>query len=147
MVTNPSTEEIAEKAVEAVGSTVSAWPGFKFTDPTTDPFKALVGSPNGYGVGFLLATHNSIFGTKTYDYITVFNDAYGDLGILFALGSPPPQRRAVDSESLLEAFAPDTLSVSATKADESWGNDTLSETVADPSAYAYSEGAWIYGQA
>ena len=147
MVSNSYTEAIAEQAVKEVGSTLSAWPGFKFTDPKTDPFKALVGSPNGYGVGFLLATHRDTFGTKTYTDITVFNDVYGDLGIVFGLGSPPSQRRAVDSESLLEAFAPDTLSVSATKADESWGNVTLSEGEADPSAYAYSEGAWIYGQA
>ena len=147
MVSNPYTESIAEQAVQAVGSSVRAWPGTVLSDATQDPFKAIVGSPNGYGIGYLLASHHSIFGTKTYTDITVFNDAYSDLGILFTLGSPPSQRRDVDSESVLEAFAPDTLSVSATKADEPWGNDTLSEGTADPSAYAYSEGAWLYGEA
>ncbi|KAI4145938.1 MAG: hypothetical protein LQ340_006108 [Diploschistes diacapsis] len=86
MVYNPSTQEILEQATANAGSKMQAWPGTPL-DPTTDPGKAIVGSPNGYGVGFLMASHNTVFGDMTYQKITAFLDSYGDEGIVFEIGT------------------------------------------------------------
>ena len=145
MVSNQSTQQIAASAAQKAQSQLSAWPGTRLT-PTSEPGKAMIGSPNGYGVGFLLASHHAIFGTKTYASVTIFNDAYGDLGIVYALGSPPPQARAEITESVLSAFAPDTLSLSVTPTEnEPYENSTVAD--ADPSLYRYYDARWEYGEA
>lgn len=63
------------------------WPGKEFIiGPVTPNVEdqapvALVGCPNGYGTGYLLAQHNAEYGGKTIDRVRVFSDDMGELGI------------------------------------------------------------------
>lgn len=51
------------------------WPGIT-VQTSTDPGKALVGCPNGYGVGYMLAQNTASLGHKTIDSVVVFADTY-----------------------------------------------------------------------
>lgn len=75
-VTNPVSENVAATVMGQ--SDYSAWPGKSFQTEDDDNGKALVGCPNGYGVGFLIADHSHLLGGKTIDYVNVFgDDVYG----------------------------------------------------------------------
>ena len=77
-VRNPTTHQrIVEAAVNA-GEGLSNWPGIKRQmvdgkmdedDEGGNDGPALLGTPNGYGVAWLLANHPHSFGAKTIDYV------------------------------------------------------------------------------
>ena len=69
------------------GNTVDfSWPGYKFT-PGSEEFAALLGTPHGSGVMFLLATHPNELPGKTVELINIFNtpDVGGDYHMLLTL--------------------------------------------------------------
>lgn len=157
MIVNQYSERIADQALDSVESAPARWPGTTF-NPNTEPGQALLGSPNGYGVGFLLGTHR-IFSPSTCTSITVFNDEYDDLGFLFALGDPnnppapppppaPPARKK-RAGIAVEELTLDTLSTSAikeTKTSRTWDNDTLSASSGSDLS-SYYDSSWEYGGA
>ena len=51
------------------------WPGMPF-ETTTDAGTALLGSPNGWGVGYMVAQHNQELGGKVVDRVVVFSDLF-----------------------------------------------------------------------
>ena len=59
-VMNEYSQRISTNALKAVGSKLSEWKGTQL-DPGTDPWKALIGCPNGIGVGWFLLQHKEVF--------------------------------------------------------------------------------------
>jgi hypothetical protein len=69
---NKDTETIVATAVQqSLGKPLGRWPGITFLI-TSDLGKAILGSPNGQGVGWLLAQHKSAFGSKTVSGVTAW---------------------------------------------------------------------------
>ena len=71
LISNPDSQALMSKALENVGAKISQWPGQDF-GRSTKAFKALLGSPNGSGVAWLLINHKEQLGKKTVWKITVF---------------------------------------------------------------------------
>lgn len=81
---NESTMDVAKRAVSSrfpPGTTnlLRIRPGVFFKEPTAngvakDNFDAVMGSPNGVGVAFLLGQHTRVFGNKVVDGFTIFGD-------------------------------------------------------------------------
>jgi hypothetical protein len=70
-IINPQTTRLIHKAFERQKKSLKRWPGVGFSASSVEG-KALLGSPNGAGVGFLLAQHKSQLGHKTVESIRVF---------------------------------------------------------------------------
>jgi hypothetical protein len=60
---------------------LTGWPGTTYNTGSVE-FNALLGSPNGSGVAYLLAQHKTQLGHKTIDKITVFKKTY-EIMLLF----------------------------------------------------------------
>ncbi|KAG8533452.1 uncharacterized protein KY384_002235 [Bacidia gigantensis] len=62
------------------------WPGYKF-GAGSDGYAALMGTPHGVGIAYLLHEHPDQFGTKTVESITIFTnpDDYPTYHMLFTL--------------------------------------------------------------
>lgn len=83
-VANDDTKAQIQRAFVASGlATVPTWPGhrfeinpFTFIDPSTgslaEPFMAMLGSKNGAGIVYLLATHRAALGLKFINAIRVW---------------------------------------------------------------------------
>lgn len=63
------------------------WPGVDFW-MDTDAGKAILGSPNGNGVGWLLAQHHAQLGRKAISRVTVFDTQYSGQPRGFGLVKP-----------------------------------------------------------
>jgi hypothetical protein len=72
-IENTETEALIKQALDRVGKPLGPWPGVVF-DMNTDEGQALLGSPNGLGVGYLLIQHKNSLGMKTISKVTVFQD-------------------------------------------------------------------------
>ncbi|EMD67412.1 hypothetical protein COCSADRAFT_83739 [Bipolaris sorokiniana ND90Pr] len=72
-VVNEETGRLIEHAMEKNGhDEVPPWPGVRF-NPETEEYRALLGSPNGIGVGYFLAQHKREMGGNKYvSHIIVF---------------------------------------------------------------------------
>ena len=154
MITNPSSMKILPQAAKNAGQSVKQYPGAAL-DPTKaeheDPFRAVVGSPNGYGLGFFLAAHQDAFKGKVITAINVVNDEYGDLGAVFGIGDSPTKVK-IREEVISNGAQPgsgsrSTLSTIPTKTESPRRNPKSSSYTADFQAYYDAEPAWVYGGA
>ena len=83
-VADPSTLAIAQSALANRGKDLVAWPGERLSMAEADT-QAILGSPNGLGVGYLLAQHKDVLGVKVVESVTVFG-AEGAVGLCFWIG-------------------------------------------------------------
>jgi hypothetical protein len=72
-VANTEAQWLISRAFRLSGKELSIWPGVEF-DMTTAEGKAILSSPNGAGVAYLLFTHKRHLGRKTISKVTVFAD-------------------------------------------------------------------------
>jgi len=72
-VTNTEARWLINRAFQLSGQELKTWPGVDF-DIATDEGKALLSSPNGAGVAYLLFAHKRHLGRKTISKVTVFAD-------------------------------------------------------------------------
>ncbi|KAF2243987.1 hypothetical protein BU26DRAFT_569871 [Trematosphaeria pertusa] len=72
-IENADTKAIITQALFKAGKELRPWPGVTFS-MHTDEGKALLGSPNGAGVAFMLIQHQQQLGRKTIARVTVFQD-------------------------------------------------------------------------
>jgi hypothetical protein len=70
---NPTTQLVIKKALKNTGQTLSKWPGVTFSMDTKEGV-AILGTPNGWGVAYLLVQHKKQLGNKVVDKVTVFQD-------------------------------------------------------------------------
>jgi hypothetical protein len=70
-VTNDDTMNIVNGIVIPLGGFADVPPGDEFTMDTENG-QAILGTPNGNGGAWLLATHKAQFGLKTIDFVRVF---------------------------------------------------------------------------
>lgn len=71
-ITNSDTGPVIQRAVESGKvAPLKKWPGASF-GMETDEGKALLGTPVGVGVGFLLAQHKAQLGNKVISKVDVF---------------------------------------------------------------------------
>ena len=66
------------------GKDLLEWPGIAFKADSENG-KVLLGCPNGFGVGFMLAQHKVQLGNKTVGSIRVFGDSTKHLNLLFEI--------------------------------------------------------------
>ena len=71
LISNKDSQALVSKTLANKGATIQHWPGTSFTRSSKE-FKALLGSPNGSGVAWLLINHKMQLGKKTIAKITVF---------------------------------------------------------------------------
>lgn len=96
-------------SIADIGTSLTYWPGRKFSVNTAQG-QALLGSPNGGGVAWLLAQHKAALGNRAVTDVTVFRtqvsddqkDAYLNLCYHIAIvsGEIPPQPAGADLGSL-----------------------------------------------
>lgn len=80
VITNPQTRtRISEALTKSGHKTTPVWKNAAKFAMTTDEGAGLLGSPNGSGVGFLLAGHKSELGVKTIASVTVWANKELDL--------------------------------------------------------------------
>jgi hypothetical protein len=79
-IVNHDTSTIIE---DAAGDELihSPWPGLT-EDMTDQRGRAILGTPNGQGIGYLLATHKAEFGQLTVKNVRTW--WYGEFGFIFA---------------------------------------------------------------
>ncbi|PSN61384.1 hypothetical protein BS50DRAFT_651489 [Corynespora cassiicola Philippines] len=84
-ITNKATLDIIEGALSTTDQEATAWPGVTFGMNTREG-QALLGSPNGTGVGYLLAQHKRQLGCLTVGSVTVFlEENEGEYCLLFSI--------------------------------------------------------------
>ena len=83
-VVNGVSWDVMHQAIRTANVPMSKWPGTRFLT-NTDPGRALVGCPNGYGAAFLLNQANKYLTAKTIDYAVIFDNDSGfmDLALHF----------------------------------------------------------------
>jgi hypothetical protein len=72
-VENKASQFLIARALATRQGVLMSWPGIEF-DMETDERKAILGSPNGYGIPYFLITHKKQLGLKTVKKVTVFAD-------------------------------------------------------------------------
>ena len=72
-VANTEAQWLINRALEQSKKELKTWPGVEFS-METDEGKAILSSPNGAGVAYLLFTHKRQLGRKTISKVTVFAD-------------------------------------------------------------------------
>jgi hypothetical protein len=72
-IMNPVTASIVEAINIANSTTTLEWPGTSYA-ATSEEGQALLGTPNGSGVAYLLVQHKQELGRKTIEKITVFSE-------------------------------------------------------------------------
>ena len=91
-VVEDRTLAVIDSALAAVNLQNTPWPGVTFSSDT-QPGTALIGSPNGWGVAYMLFTFPLDFGGYTIDEVVVFENDWGsaDLALHIAeLSNLPP---------------------------------------------------------
>ena len=96
-VTNQYSQAISTTAIKNAKSKLAEWPGTKL-DPDTDPWAAIVGCPNGYGVAFMLAQHEETFRSKSLSTAWVFENTTEELCFLYSLADSGNAARGVSGE-------------------------------------------------
>jgi hypothetical protein len=91
---NPTTQLVVTEVLKRTGKQLGPWPGATFSADTKEG-NALMGTPNGHGVGFMLVQHKKQLGNKVVEKITVFQDAGKKQprppSLLFHIKDTPPQ--------------------------------------------------------
>jgi hypothetical protein len=81
-VTNGFTADVVE-AINLTNKTETlVWPGISY-NAASEEGQALLGTPNGSSIAFLLIQHKEGLGHKTVENITIFSSAGGELMLLF----------------------------------------------------------------
>jgi hypothetical protein len=70
-ITNADTIKVIQRIL---GGAFRPWPGVS-VPMTNEAGLAMLGTPNGRGVAWLLATHKEQFGKKTIESVTVWSDS------------------------------------------------------------------------
>jgi hypothetical protein len=70
---NVITQRIVAHALARRNQKLQRWPGIAFT-MASEEGNAILGSPSGYGVGYLLAQHKRFLGRKCVEKIVIFMD-------------------------------------------------------------------------
>jgi hypothetical protein len=70
-IVNPTTRAVAVEALRRDGSRRTGWPGVSF-HACSENGEAIIGTPNGRGIVWLLATHKQQFGAKTVESVRVW---------------------------------------------------------------------------
>ena len=70
-IRNPDTREVIERLL---GRTYRPWPGVD-VQMSNPGGLAMLGTPHGRGVAWLLATHKEQFGQRTIESVTVWSDS------------------------------------------------------------------------
>ncbi|KAI6889364.1 hypothetical protein KC360_g4428 [Hortaea werneckii] len=79
MIKNPETKAIVKQALGGRLQNVRSWPGKSFrVSQGSEVGKALLGSPNGSGVGFMLADRKTDLGKKVVSEIIIFDGVSGE---------------------------------------------------------------------
>lgn len=86
-ITNSATGPIIQSALESADAApLKKWPGHSF-GMDTDEGKALLGTPVGVGIAYLLAQHKAQLGIKTVSKVDVFEpDEGGNPSLAFHIG-------------------------------------------------------------
>ncbi|KAF2876222.1 hypothetical protein BDV95DRAFT_560268 [Massariosphaeria phaeospora] len=72
-IENEESVSLIERALANTKKELKTWPGVEF-DAESDEGKAILGSPNGSGIGFFLTQHKKWLGNKMVVKLTVFQD-------------------------------------------------------------------------
>lgn len=86
-IANPTTRAVTVEALRRDGSRRTRWPGVSFP-ACSENFEAIIGTPNGRGIVWLLASHKREFGAKTVESVRVWLTGTRDnptLNFLFTL--------------------------------------------------------------
>ncbi|KAI7490591.1 hypothetical protein KC357_g1947 [Hortaea werneckii] len=79
MIKNPETKAIVKQALGGRLQNVRPWPGKSFrVSQGSEVGKALLGSPNGSGVGFMFADRKTDLGKKVVSEIIIFDGVSGE---------------------------------------------------------------------
>ncbi|KAF2852926.1 hypothetical protein T440DRAFT_553262 [Plenodomus tracheiphilus IPT5] len=81
-INNAETNTIADMVNFEQDTELQAWPGRTY-DVKSQVGEALLGSPNGSGVAYLLAQHKEQLGHKTVSRITMFHGVWESMVLLF----------------------------------------------------------------
>ncbi|KAF7193941.1 hypothetical protein HII31_04714 [Pseudocercospora fuligena] len=74
-IDNPETSEVLESILKKNKADLGdedKWPGHTFSMDTAQG-KAALATPNGNGIGWILADHKALLGVRTVDRVTIFN--------------------------------------------------------------------------
>ena len=83
-ITEVMTQQVAQAALVATNQRRRFWPGASFST-SQQPGIALVGTPNGWGVGFMLSQHHTL-GPMTIDKVHVFLNDRKEWNLAFHIG-------------------------------------------------------------
>ena len=100
VVTTEATQTIVKRILGDKGRVVAPWPGYKVDKLRSAEFKAMVGSPHGFGLAFFLADHRKDI-RKKIRAITLFSTMGGGklrYQLLWELSDIPPGNKAADGE-------------------------------------------------
>lgn len=101
IIINPITVDIIGRILESRKETVKPWPGLKI--PMTDPdAQALLGSPNGGGVAWLLIQHKEQLGLKVPDAVTIYGRSSTSRSLVFWIADKTDILRRDDEDDLYE---------------------------------------------
>ena len=91
--------QITLGVIDSYAPNVGAWPGKSF-DINSRGGQALLGTPNGYGIAFMLLQHQAELGNKKVQKVTAWHAGIGGKCLLFELGDEqdPTEPMAVDWE-------------------------------------------------
>lgn len=70
---NSITQKVIKNAMNRTKQELGKWPGVTF-GMDSEEGKAILGSPNGWGVAFMLIQHKRQLGNKVVEKVTVFQD-------------------------------------------------------------------------
>ncbi|KAF2249437.1 hypothetical protein BU26DRAFT_457490 [Trematosphaeria pertusa] len=98
-ITNGETEAVIAKALNDNGLTLGPWPGH-FFEWDTDEFKAILGTSNGQGFGYLLVEHKAQLGNRFITRVQVFHgDTWHKAPCLIFYVEPQPPPEAIPESS------------------------------------------------
>ena len=83
-ITELVTQRVVQAALEVTNQQKRFWPGVSFST-SEQPGIALVGSPNGWGVAFMLSQHHTL-GPMTIDKVHVFMNDRRQWNLAFHIG-------------------------------------------------------------
>ncbi|KAF2736416.1 hypothetical protein EJ04DRAFT_562469 [Polyplosphaeria fusca] len=72
-IDNPACKTVMKKAFEKTGAVLAPWPGVTY-GMDSEEGKALLGCPNGVGIGWFLVQHKKQLGNTIVEKIVVFQD-------------------------------------------------------------------------
>ncbi|PVH95963.1 hypothetical protein DM02DRAFT_689119, partial [Periconia macrospinosa] len=117
-VVNRDSEKLINRIIKNNGGKLNTWPGITFNHDSEEA-KVLIGCPNGWAWGFLLASHKKQLGRKWISKVTIFTPeevadaADSPIDLLFWVEDAPPEDGKTDMGSALQTIQKkaDTIAV------------------------------------